>query len=110
MKNLQEQRHKLEGLINNQIDPTSSLSINCHNCDHCKRSSFSVEYDRCMKTGGSYCESVHKYPSIYGHLCNNYSSWTPRKNTIEFKIPFAIQAILFGVSMLGISYIFGHLT
>jgi hypothetical protein len=82
MTNLEQQRAQLEGLVNTQIDPTSGLAINCHNCIHCERSQFGVSSDKCMKSGGNYCEFVHKFPSINKHICVNYSSWSPRKKTI----------------------------
>ena len=81
MNNLQEQRLKLEGLVNNQIDPYSGLAINCHNCIHCQRNRFDSQYDICMKSG-KYCSVVHSFPSINGHLCRNYSAWAPRQKTI----------------------------
>lgn len=94
MTNLQQQRAKLEGLVNSQIDSTSGLAINCHNCIHCQRSHLSVAYDICMKSGGNYCELVHKFPRLHGHLCKNYSAWAPRQKTILELIMNRIRMLL----------------
>lgn len=37
MNELQQQRAKLEGLVDTQIDSASGLTINCRNCIHCKK-------------------------------------------------------------------------
>lgn len=66
----------------NQIDSTSGLAINCRNCEHCEPNRVGVQYDTCKKTGGIYCDFVHQFPRLYGHLCKNYSSWTPRRKSI----------------------------
>ena len=82
MTNLQQQRAQLEGLVNTQIDPTSGLPINCRNCIHCNRSTVGVEFDKCLKSGGAYCEFVHSFPSLHGNLCVSYSAWAPRQKSI----------------------------
>jgi hypothetical protein len=80
-----------------QIDPISGLAINCHNCIHCDHSSLGVAFDKCKKTGGDYCEYVHKKQS-YGHLCKNYSAWAPRQKTILELISYKIRKVLSGTS------------
>lgn len=94
MANLQEQRAKLESLLDNQIDCVSGLPINCHNCVHSKHHSRDVSFDQCMKCGGIYCKAVHNYPSLYGHLCKNYSAWSPRQKSILELISDKIRKIL----------------
>lgn len=114
MNDIQEQRKKLEGLVNPQIDPTSGLAINCHNCIHCERSDSGVQYDKCLKSGGRYCEFIHSYPSLHGHICRNYSSWSPRKGINLPVIPFFVKVPLFIFSFFILSFILsyslGHLT
>ncbi len=68
--------------MNNQIDPASGLAINCRNCDHCDKSSYNSDIDKCLRAGGSYCNLIHMFPRLYEHICCNYNSWTPRKKTI----------------------------
>ena len=94
MSDLQEQRAKLEGLVNPQIDPSSNLPINCRNCIHCKKSDVGVEFDKCMKSGGTYCNLVQEIPSVYGNLCRNYSSWYPRQKIILELIGDKIRKML----------------
>jgi hypothetical protein len=65
-------------MTNTQVDPTSGLAINCHNCVHCDRRDDDPHYDRCMKCGGVHCSSVHMCPKLFGELCYNYSAWSPR--------------------------------
>jgi hypothetical protein len=79
--------------MNNQIDPTSGLAINCRNCDHCSKGDLAF-YDMCLKAGGSYCGLIHKYPKIYQNICRNYSSWTPRKKTIMELLGDKIRKLL----------------
>jgi hypothetical protein len=83
-------------MTTNQIDSTTGLAINCHNCIHCSHSVLSPEYDICKKTGGDYCSLVHTYPSIYGNLCNNYSAWAPRQKTILELISDKIRKFISG--------------
>lgn len=52
------------------------------------------QYDICMKVGGMYCELVHKFPQLYGHLCKNYSAWAPRQKTILELIMDRIRKML----------------
>jgi hypothetical protein len=80
--------------MNNQIDPTSGLAINCRNCDHCSISCHGAYFDKCLKAGGSYCGLIHKYPEIYRNICINYSSWTPRKKTIMELLGDKIRKLL----------------
>ena len=94
MINLQEQRAQLEGLVNTQIDPSSGLAINCQNCIHFERSSVGVEYGKCMKSGGSYCNLIHQFPSNYEHICLNYSAWSPRQKSILELIGDKIRKML----------------
>jgi hypothetical protein len=94
MTNLQEQCNKLEGLVNSQIDPTSGLAINCRNCIHCEISSLGADFDKCLKCGGTYCDSVHIFPALYGKLCNCHSSWAPRQKTIFELIGDRIRNLL----------------
>lgn len=94
MTNLEQQRAQLEGLVNTQIDPTSGLPINCHNCIHCDRSTVGSEFNKCLKTAGIYCEFVHKFPTVHGHLCYNYSSWSPRQKSILELIGDKIRKML----------------
>ena len=94
MNTLEQQRAQLEGLVNNQIDPASNLPINCRNCIHCERDRLGVSYDKCMKTGGEFCELVHMFPTLYGHLCHNYSAWAPRQKSILELIGDKIRKML----------------
>ena len=94
MTNLEQQRAQLEGLVNNQIDPTSNLPINCRNCIHCEHDRLGAAYDRCMKSGGAYCEFVHRFPSLHGNLCQNYSAWSPRQKSILELIGDRIRKML----------------
>lgn len=94
MTNLQQQRAQLEGLVNSQIDPTSGLAINCHNCIHCDRSSVGVHFDKCMKSGGHYCEFIQRFPSLHKHICYNYSAWSPRQKSIIELIGDRIRKML----------------
>ena len=94
MTDLEQQRAQLEGLVNTQIDPTSGLAINCRNCIHCDISTVGSEYNKCLKTAGAYCELVHKFPSVHGHLCYNYSSWAPRQKSILELIGDRIRKML----------------
>jgi hypothetical protein len=81
-------------LVDTQIDTSSGLSINCHNCIHCKRSSVDVEYDKCMKSGGSFCNLIHQFPENYEHICLNYSAWSPRQKSILELIGEKIRKML----------------
>ncbi len=81
--------------MNNQIDPTSGLAINCRNCIHCDKSTYNSGLDKCLKAGGQYCELVHEFSRNYGHICRNYSSWAPRKKTIIELIGDKIRKLLF---------------
>lgn len=84
MNELQQQRAKLEGLVDTQIDSGSGLAINCRNCIHCHKSSSGPGFDKCMKSGGDYCEFIHQFPHLHSHICHNYSSWSPmQKNILE---------------------------
>lgn len=65
-------------MTNTQVDPTSGLAINCHNCVHCDRRNADPYYDQCMKCGGVPCNFVHMYPKLFAKLCYNYSAWSPR--------------------------------
>ena len=94
MTNLEQQRAQLEGLVNTQIDPASGLAINCRNCIHCDVSTVGSEFNKCLKTAGIYCEFVHKFPSVHGHLCYNYSSWAPRQKSILELIGDRIRKML----------------
>lgn len=89
MNNLQKQLHEFENLDNPQIDPTSGLAINCHNCIHCI-----PEYDKCLKTGGQYCSTVIEFPSVYGRICRNHSAWAPRNKSILELLTDKIRSIL----------------
>lgn len=82
--------------VSSQIDPTSGLAINCHNCIQCERSNLGVDYDKCMKCGGVYCEFVHEFPSKYGRFCHNYSAWSPRQKSIFELIRDKIRKMLSG--------------
>ena len=93
MNDLQQQRNKLEGLVDNQIDSASGLAINCRNCVHCEIGSL-CRYDKCLKTGGEYCELVHRFPRIYEHLCRNHSSWSPRQKSILELLSDKIRKLL----------------
>lgn len=83
-------------MSNNQIDHTSGLAINCRNCIHCERSPYgsAAGLDKCMKSGGDYCELIHSYPNLSGHICKNYSSWAPREKTILELISDKIRKML----------------
>ena len=94
MKTLEQQRAQLEGLVNTQIDPSSNLPINCRNCIHCEKHSWGSAFDRCMKSGGAYCDFVHQFPSIHGNLCQNYSAWAPRQKSILELIGDKIRKML----------------
>ena len=94
MTNLEQQRAQLEGMVNSQIDSTSGLPINCHNCIHCKRSTVGVEFDKCLKSGGNYCEFIHQYPEYHKHTCYNYSAWSPRQKSIPELIGDKIRKML----------------
>ena len=94
MNTLEQQRAQLEGLVNTQIDLASGLAINCHNCIHCERSYAGAAFDRCMKSGGAYCDFVHRFPSIHGNLCQNYSAWAPRQKSILELIGDRIRKML----------------
>jgi hypothetical protein len=94
MTNLQQERAKLEGLLNNQIDPASGLAVNCRNCIHCDKDSLGSSFDRCLKCAGAYCELVHKFPSVHGYLCRNYSAWSPRQKSILELLSDRIRSIL----------------
>ena len=94
MTNLEQQRAKLEGLVNTQIDPSSGLAINCRNCIHCQKDSLGGEFNKCMKCGGDYCSLVHKFPSVHGHICYNYSAWAPRQKSILELIGDKIRKML----------------
>ena len=94
MTNLQQQRVKLEGLVNTQIDPVSGFAINCRNCIHYERSSVGVEYGKCAKSGGTYCNLIHQFPENYEHICLNYSAWYPRQKSIFELIGDKIRKVL----------------
>lgn len=81
-------------MSNNQIDPASGLAINCRNCIHCYCSPYGPASDKCMKSGGDYCIVMHNNPKFYTHICNNYSSWTPREKTILELISDKIRKML----------------
>jgi hypothetical protein len=83
-------------MTTNQIDSSSGLAINCHNCIHCDRSALGVEFDKCKKSGGSYCENIQNRPLLYGHICKNYSAWAPRKKTILELISDKIRKFISG--------------
>jgi hypothetical protein len=94
MNELQQQRAKLEGLVDTQIDPVSGLAINCRNCIHCDKSSFGSGFDKCMKSGGRYCNLIHQFPRLHGNICYNYSSWSPRQKSILELLADKIRKIL----------------
>lgn len=94
MNNLEQQRAQLEELIDTQIDSASGLAINCRNCIHCERSSVGVQFDKCMKSGGNYCEFIHQYPAFHKHTCHNYSAWSPRQKSILELIGNKIRKML----------------
>lgn len=94
MDNLQKQRQELDNMNNPQIDPTSGLTINCHNCIHCNRSNIKPYYDECMKAYGMYCYIVIGFPSDFGHICRNYSAWSPRNKSILELLTDKIRSIL----------------
>lgn len=94
MNNLEQQRAQLEGLIDTQIDSDSGLAINCRNCIHCERSTVGSNFDKCMKSGGNYCEFIHQYPEFHKHTCHNYSSWSPRQKSIFELIGDKIRKML----------------
>ena len=93
MDNLQKQRQELENMVNSQIDPTSGLAINCHNCIHCEYGATSY-YDKCLKASGNFCNLVNKFPSLYGNICRNYSAWAPRNKSILELLTDKIRSIL----------------
>ena len=93
-KTLQQQRAKLEGLVDTQIDPVSGLAINCRNCIHCYKSSFGPGLDKCMKSGGTCCDVIHQFPRSHGHICHNYSSWSPRQKSILELISDKLRLLL----------------
>lgn len=94
MNELQQQRAKLEGLVDTQIDSASGLAINCRNCIHCNKSSFDSGLDKCMKSGGGYCNVIHQFPQLHGHICHNYSSWSPRQKSILELISDKLRLLL----------------
>ncbi len=94
MTDLEQQRAQLEGLVNTQIDPASNLPINCRNCIHCERSYVGAEFDKCMKSAGTYCEFIHRFTSLHQHICYNYSSWAPRQKSIGELIGDKIRKML----------------
>lgn len=91
---LNQQRAKLERLVDTQIDSDSGLAINCRNCIHCKKSSLSIEFDNCMKCGGDLCALVHRFPQLHGNICHNYSAWSPRQKSILELLADKIRKIL----------------
>lgn len=95
MNELQQQRAQLERLVNTQIDPVSGFAINCRNCIHCHKNSNNVPgLDKCMKSGGDYCNLVHQFPRLYNHICMNYSAWSPRQKSIIELLADKIRKIL----------------
>ena len=94
MTNLEQKRAQLEGLIDTQIDSASGLAINCRNCIHCCKSSNGIEFDKCLKSGGDYCNLVNQFPRLYNHICMNYSSWSPRQKSILELIGDRIRKML----------------
>ena len=94
MNELQQQRAKLEGLVDIQIDSTSGLAINCRNCIHCCKSINGPGFDKCMKSGGNFCEFIRDYPQFHKHICDNYSSWSPRQKSILELLADKIRKIL----------------
>jgi hypothetical protein len=80
--------------VNSQIDPTSGLAINCQNCIHCDRSEFGSRHHKCLKSGGAYCGFVQQFPQLYGHICRNYSAWSPRQKSIFELIGDKIRKML----------------
>lgn len=94
MTNLEQQRAQLEGLVNTQIDTASGLAINCRNCIHCDRSSLGVQFDKCMKSGGDYCDFIQRFTALHQHICYKYSAWSPRQKSIFELIGDKIRKML----------------
>jgi hypothetical protein len=76
-----------------QIDPVSGLAINCSECIHCQVAWHGSDFNKCKKCS-TYCNIVHSFPNVYGHLCNNYSAWAPRKKGIIELIVDKIRKLL----------------
>lgn len=47
-----------------------------------------------MKSGGGYCNVIHQFPTVYTHICVNYSSWSPRQKSILELLADKIRKIL----------------
>ena len=91
---LNQQRAKLEGMVDAQIDSASGLAINCRNCIHCCKSFSGPGFDKCLKSGGNYCDLINQFPHNFKHICHNYSSWSPRQKSILELISDKLRLLL----------------